>query len=1041
MTRIAQEAVRTNISLGFAGRPTMSIKHKAVRDNRFSVPLAIGLVLICSLSIRAEGVKQEQRKNYYVDAVTQGEGFMPWQEKGVSEAEAAFRDEIEGRKDEMIETPSKISHPVMLTREQIEQARRNIESSEAASKWFAGQKSTADYIVQQSRDYVEQMIEELTPTHGYGFTCPNCVGQKSQECMGHSLIGWNYREPDVIHCRRCGQIYPDPKYPETATVICPRMDQEFTYYINEEERNHPEDRSGEYAWHWVGHPMHISFSGIIRAEKNSYMLSAVRSLAISYGITEDPRYAEKAVQILVRLAHCYRNWLYHDYWDGIADCDPMYAAWHDRALPLLWKKHLCTEVFAKDTIDRAAMLQTYWGAGRFHPSTDSVSNLAGICLAYDLIYNAKDSGGVSLWTPELRSKVERDLILEWGIGAEPFVGGRNEATNANNKAPRIYNAQAAIGKCLGIPELADTALRGYQTVRDKSFNYDGFSTESPAYTNMYLGQLLEIPETLDGFHWPQGFTTRSGVVDLYGTDPKLRLMYQSIVDQLQPNGRYLPLSDTNERSSPSSTIIQLGLKHYPKYYDKRLPESLRHISPSEYSIFHFNLNQVNMGTRFDLPEIYYPAWMTSILRHGKGPEATVLSLVFNPPGGHRHYDNLALYYSDGGATILGDHGYVGDMPVNHWIKSTFSHNLVVVDDQGQRHDGDHPRKPRLRMMATSPKISLVEASSDTYSQCSEYRRLVALIKGPGAQTFAVDIFRIAGGNKHSYRIFSELASSDNEQGNLLFSGISMPNEEPLPKVGASLEHDDIFGLRDIRAADDPLDSWQAIWAQPERRYRLWMLTGANRIEASNGPGQRTLEEAGRRVRYVDVIREGENIASTFVAVHEPSFPNRSMPVKQVQRLKIPDEAGPNAVALRIESAWGTYLLFSDFARETEVEGVRFEGRFGLVCDTPQGETWSFALGTKTLQRNDLGFTNKTPDWTGNIKENTDSMIVTTSSKPADWVDMEDNFTSYLVADDGRYITGFPVISVEVNRIHATRFSLPELKQFELPALRYMSLSR
>jgi len=38
------------------------------------------------------------------------------------------------------------------------------------------------------------------------------------------------------------------------------------------------------------------------------------------------------------------------------------------------------------------------------------------------------------------------------------------------------------------------------------------------------------------------------------------------------------------------------------------------------------------GGALDLPEIYFPNWMTAILRHGSGEKGTVLSLAFNPTG-------------------------------------------------------------------------------------------------------------------------------------------------------------------------------------------------------------------------------------------------------------------------------------------------------------------------------------------------------------------------------------------------------------------------
>ena len=1004
---------------------------------RTSVSLGIAFAVLSAHLCVSGADGEPDRRAEYVTAVTRGEGYLPWQQQGVSTQEIEFRNEIERRKDEVLVGRNPLTHPVMLTEADFERARRHLDSHAWAQDWYRSHEAVARYIVEQPDDYVDNLIPELTATKGYGFTCPNCLGRKSQESAGYSLIGWDYRKPDMMHCRRCGQEYPDASFPETAKLVCPRTGQTFTYYLNEDERRDPDDRSGKLAWHWVGKPVHLSFTGVIREQKVGFSIGAVKSLAIVYRLTGDPRYAAKAVRMLERLAHCYRNWLYHDYWDTIADCDPMYAAWHDRDFPLEWKRHLCADVFAKDTIDRAAMLQTYWGAGRTRSSTDSISALAGICLAYDLVHDASDTDGSPLWTPELRAKVERDLILEWVMGGEPYVGGHGQATCANNKAPRIYHAQAAVATCLGLPGYADTALRGYEAVRDHSFLYDGFSTESPAYTNMYLARLVEVPEMLHGFRWPEGFPGRSGVVDQYQTDGRLRLMFRAVCGQLRADGRYLPLSDTNIQARPSSNIVELGLRRYPEYYAGALPPGLADRSRDEYAVFHADPQAAAVENTYIPPETLYPAWMTAILRHGTAANSSLLSMVFNPDGGHRHHDNLAVYYVDRGREILGDHGYVGDMPVNSWIKSTLSHNLVIVDDREQRHRGDRPRRTQLRLMATSPHVSVVEASSDAYEQCGEYRRLVALVKGPEGQTFSLDIFRVAGGEKHAYRVFSELASSDAD-GELVFAGLELPSEAPLPEVGESLKKEDIFGLRDVRVAKSPPKSWQVSWAEPDRCYRLWMLSEADRVEASNGPGQRTLTEAGRRVRYVDTVREGQGLASTYVALHEPSGIGGAEVIQNAGRLSVPETAGDNAVALRVESSWGTYRVFSEFEREAEVDGIRFQGQFGVACETSDGARWMLALGAETFLNGELGFSGETASWISGVEESTDTEILAKSPMPSGWPALQDGFQAYLLTEVDSYGTGFPIDAITKNSIRVSRFPMPRIERFAYPALRFVA---
>jgi hypothetical protein len=792
--------------------------------------------------------------------------------------------------------------------------------------------------------------------------------------------------------------------------------------------------------------MHVSFAGLIRERKVIFMIGAGKSLALAYRFTAEPAYAERAQECLLRLARCYRRWLYHDYWDGIADCDPMYAAYHDRDLPLEWKRHLCAGAFAKDTANRAAMLQNYWGAGRVHPSCDVASYLVDVCLTYDLIHDARNRDGLPLWSEDARAQVERDLVMEWLMGAEPFLGGPGEAANTNNKAGRVYYPMAAVAKCLGITDWADTALRGFEAQCADALAYDGFSHESPAYTfssASYIGGLLGIAESLHGFRWPEDFGRRSGTVDLYAGGGRLRLLMLAMVDQLLPDGRLPPLADTPVTSRPSRHLVDVGFKRLVEEYAGLYQVSGRWSKPSEYAVLHLDASAIEAKAAGEVglnpPEIYFPSMMTGFLRHGRGSQGTTLALSFSPDGGHRHADNLSLFYADRGRTMLGDHGYIGDTPMNGWIRSTESHNLVVVDDREQlRRQGERRRRPKLHLMATSPVVSVVEASSQAYPGCDQYRRTVALVKGPGAETFAVDVFRVEGGAKHAYRLFSELASSDSLKGELRFEGLEMPPEPPLPEVGGSTKTEDIFGLRDVRSNDDPPPDWQAVWSEPDRSYRLRVLTKVDRVEASNGPGQEDRDQMGRRVRYVDAVRAGDGLKSLFVAVHEPSGPSGNGPIRSAGRLEVPREAGPEAVAVKIESDWGTYLVLSHFAARAEVDGVRFAGDFGVLCRTSAGEKWLFAVGAETFQQEAFGFSGASARWSGEVQSNTQTVVRTTTVRPADWPPLPENCGNHVLANDGSYETGFPVVAAEEQTITVRRFPLPKLTRFELPALRYMS---
>ncbi|MDP6114799.1 MAG: heparinase II/III family protein [Planctomycetota bacterium] len=979
-------------------------------------------------------------KSAYIEAVTRGEGLMPWQKPGVSEEEINFREEVENRKTEMLSSAAKVRHPSLLTEQHLEQARANIDSAKWARRWFQQHRKKANYILKQDENYVLEMLSELTPWVGYTFICPNCFGVKSQEGAEYTIIDWDYRRPNHIGCKKCGQKYPSGKYPETGELSCPRSGQTLTFYLNDAERQHPEDRSGKYAWRWANYPVHVCFSGIVREMKAKFMIAGAHSLALLHALTGDAGCAAKVREILLRLTHCNSRWLYHDYWDTVADCDPLYAAWHDGELPIEWKRNLFTSAFEKDSLKKASMLQGYWGAGRLHPSTGFVSVLKDICLAYDLTLNAK-ANGRPVWDAESRSRIERDLILEWIIEAEPFVGGPGKAESVNNKAPRIYRAQAAVAKCLGITEYAENALRGFDAVCSRSFGTDGFSHETPAYTSMYLAELLPVPETLHGFRWPKG-SGETGRINLYKTDPRLKLMLRAVVDQLRPDGRFIPMSDTinTEGSAPSAGVIEIGLKRFPEYF-KGLAPTIYRSDPSEYAIFHLDAAETKQDDGLNLPEVLYPDWMTAILRHGEGTHSTLLAMPFSPAGGHRHYDNLSLLYEDRGETILGDHGYLAEAPIQKWIKSTFSHNLVIVDDQLQTFRSDSRRRPAFHMMATSPHLSVVEASSDVYEQCTEYRRLVALFKGPDAETFALDIFKVRGGSKHDWRLFSEIGSSDaGSDGAREFNSLNLKNEKRLKKSTETHLHPVTPDLYETRADPDPPASWQSIWKQKNRSYRLWMLSQSDAVAASFGPAQQTWEQLGRMVRYVDVINlsrdEGDDIESTFIAIHEPSGRRGRMPIYSVELLNVPASAGKNAIALKINSRWGEYLVFAEFNREAEVEGVRFKGHFGVRCI---GDcSWNLSLSAETFAGEDFGFSNGPSQWKGRATVAGDDRLIPKAIRPSKWPSIPAGCSNLVKVHNGDYHTGYPVRETGRQSIRLDRFPLRKARSFSLLALRYES---
>ena len=994
------------------------------------------------------------RRSECIRRMTRGEGFMPWQSKcRESTAERRFRQQMERRKDELLAGRQRVWHPTLISEEQISIARTNITTTTWGDKWCRKVKAVANHVVRETRRdprYIEHMIPRLTPGNPYPFTCPNCVGRLTQEGVGRYHFLWDRNEPDVIRCKSCRHALPGDDYPETGQLVCPRRDQTFTYYQTEAERTHPNDRTGKHAWTWVGKPASVSFSGIVRQQKVLFMVDAARSLGLAYRFDGKPDYAATAASILDRMADCCGNWLYHDHYGTFADCDPLYAAWHDRSLKLEWKRNALAFAYGgsryetgrvEDTMTEAKMLVSFFGCGRVTPSADTTL-LDPVCLAYDLTHDSVDDTGRPIWTVDRREHVERNLILEQILTGEPFCGDLDKPTNVNNKAPYVYRPMANVARTLGIADYAHTALAGWEAIRDQSFLPDGFSKETPAYTMMYITGILPVPEILHRFRWPKRFEKRQGIVDVFGKDPMMRRILETAIDALHPDGRYLPMSDTLVTDGPAPRVIEIGLKRYPDLFSGKMPSLYRGAEPTEYAVFNHTQKDLTHDTALDGSESIYPDWMTAILRHGSGPKASVLALPFNPTGVHRQRDNLTLYYADRGQTVLGELGYVNDSAMLGWGSSTLSHNLVAVDDEEQAGHYLNPddRHPKLRLAVTSPRLSLVEAESDAYRQCSVYRRKIVLIKDPApgsSATFAVDLFRVRGGGKHAYRLSSELAASDAVNGTLQFDGLDAPTEQPLPDFGASIEPEHVFGLRDTRTVEQPPDTWTAQWKERGRSYRLRMLSPADQVQASNGPGQETIAQTGRRLRYLDVIRLGADLNSNFVAIHEPSGPRGVMPIDNARRLDVQARAGVDAVALRIVCIWGTYLILSAFGREAEVEGIRFCGAFGILCEPTEGRRWLLAAGSKTLMdANGFGFENTSDMWSGRITGQSRTHLVSHSPRPRGWPDSPDDVTSYVLMNR----SGWPVSRVGRRRITIDQFPLQTGRHFRLPSTQFMTES-
>ena len=195
-----------------------------------------------------------------------------------------------------------------MTIQNIHTARANARRHPWGQAVVDGWRRDVAHALEQDRPFFERMIPTLTPWPEYGQNCPVCVGRLS--AMGETgLYAWDIRDPERLVCKYCDTEYPNADYPETGAITAPQMGQTFTYYLNDDERAHPEDTTGTHAYRWVTFPVHTSWTGVLRSRQGRWCLDRVLPLAQLYALTDDPACATRAAWIMEGSGASFRSCL------------------------------------------------------------------------------------------------------------------------------------------------------------------------------------------------------------------------------------------------------------------------------------------------------------------------------------------------------------------------------------------------------------------------------------------------------------------------------------------------------------------------------------------------------------------------------------------------------------------------------------------------------------------------------------------------------------------------------------------------------------
>jgi hypothetical protein len=772
---------------------------------------------------------------------------------------------------------------------QVDCFRKNLESDSDTQDWWAGFIESAEAVANLPLPTIASLVPDQGPWTFAGSYCPNCIGQKSPTTQHAGFWNWTVLDPDKLNCPYCGITYPHPDYPEDGSLALPRLGQNYPFHISSGEHASDDWRDGKNASNFADIPTHVSFTGEIRTAKLAWCLGQVEPLSVAYAVTGETRFAEIVRTVLSRLADVYGNYPVFSYGQEYIDADPAYATDNIDALPTAFR--------------RAASLATYTGSygGRtgnrgMDQTTPTTSHYANAEWGSSRLGREKASNGQLFLTvfkgydlikqtiaAEERRRIEHDFLLEL------YLDTRGLSQRVNNKSGPGMASRVAVGVFYDDEDALQEGLSQFHEIMEGQFYEDGSWKETPIYgaKSMFEG-LSEIPEML------------RGRIDFYA-DPLYRKALETYAESATPLDTQPAIGDSTAeyRLQPFLVDIARIRMGMPMSYG---PESLAGFgvrSPLEVGNNSGYVPSLNcLVTDDDRTSLDGPIGFGSVGHIPRKPTVPCWVSMFNEPrpvapapprpalnryyegrklaclgfgegeqavqlycdGGdgrtqHRHQAPLSLLLFAGGREVFPDQGYIGDHPANAWIKTTASHNTVIVDCH-LAHPAD---RTDLRAFEADDELCFLDIETEMPGPSGRVilRRATTMITRPDGFPVLLDVFDVSGGSIHDYIVRVNDPTDHFELGLALTGQAS-----PYPGLANP-------GPTDFRSAGPSEGRFAAKWGGSES---VWahILTPADEVITFRSPAWRNrmevFEEPDRS--WNAIILRSIAAQSRFVVVYD-----------------------------------------------------------------------------------------------------------------------------------------------------------------------------
>ena len=327
-----------------------------------------------------------------------------------------------------------------------------------------------------------------------------------------------------------------------------------------------------------------------------------------------------------------------------------------------------------------------------------------------------------------------------------------------------------------------------------------------------------------------------------------------------------------------------------------------------------------------------------------------LALYFGRSDMHGHVDALNLYMSAFGLNLAPDIGYpetTGTAPNRYeWVRTTISHNTVVVDEEEQvAVSGAHTPYH----FDDSGRVKLMDIdATKAYPDTDEYRRTVFMIDADDDISYGVDFFHVKGGSDHLYSFHSQSEELSDVTG---LSDLQV-QETYVNKAGETIG---TYAGADVKFGADPGGVFSGVyprgytWLKNIRTYkgiekdfsvefrvcdwkrvldtskdirlRLTMVGDepVNEVTFATAVPPQTKSNLGvGEFEYLLVRKKGTNLDTTFTTVLEP-YENGKKYIKSIEKVSMVRDPSSKpsvndaygAVKVTLENGRTDYVIYSN----------------------------------------------------------------------------------------------------------------------------------